>query len=278
MTRFRFCCVELRRIGAVLILAPVFLAVSLTGGPHVGAAGKRPNEVYVAAASSLRFALDALAAQYHQQTGVSIKISYGSSGDLVRQILHGAPFEIFMSADENFAQRLIDDGAANAPAVRYATGRIGFFVPPKSRLGNVAELEKIVDMLASGKEDAIAIANPEHAPYGRAAMECLRAFGVWDRLAAHLIIGENATQAAQFAATGRITAGIVPLSLVARSPLAAQGRFFLLPSSCHRPLHQSMVLTDKADGESQSFFMFLSSRSAGNILKSFGFDDPEQGE
>lgn len=278
MFRFQSPVVERRCNITRLLWGLIFVAVALFSAPNAGAREARANEVFVAAASSLRFALDALQAQYQDTTGVSIKISYGSSGDLVRQIQLGAPFEIFMSADESYAQRLIEQADAHAPLVRYAAGRIGFFVPPTSRLYKITDLDSLVAALSNGDHDTIAIANPDHAPYGRAGRMCLQTLGLWDRLADHIVMGENATQTTQFAISGQISGGVVPKSLISNTPIAAQGRFLLLPKTCHDPLHQAMVLTGKADEESRAVFTFLMSETARATFKAYGFDDPETGE
>ena len=238
----------------------------------------KADTILVAAASNLRFALEELAANYLHETGTRIEVSYGSSGNLVRQIIHGAPFEIFMSADDGFAALARDEGVAQSEPKRYAVGRIGFFVPLTSPFFENPDLNTLVEALRGQTKKSLAIANPEIAPYGRAARQCLQYYGLWDGLKADLVVGENATQATQFATFGQIAGGIVPRALVAATPISAHGKFFLLPSGCHTPLHQSMILTIRATQEARDFFVFLSSPVARNALKSFGFDVPEAHE
>ncbi len=232
--------------------------------------------VFVAAASSLRFALEELSSKYFDKTGVVVNVSYGSSGNLTRQILHGAPFEIFLSADDIYTQRLIEDGAAQGPATTYAIGRIGIFISDSSRLATPTDFGELIIKMRRNGNLSFAIANPEHAPYGRAARECLKSLKLLRILKAHLILGENATQATQFAASGQIDGGIIPRSLSKIPEIDMRGSFHLLPDTCHTPLRQSMVLTDKAGKEARALFVFLYSQMSRDTLRSFGFDVPDQ--
>jgi len=257
-------------IASLVWMLAVGACISFSGTVHAA-----QRNVFVAAAASLRFALDDLIRRYEEKTDTKIMVSYGSSGNLVRQILHGAPFEIFLSADDRYTARLVEQGYTRSASRTYAAGRIGFFVSETSPLSDVSDLDALLEALNRNGRLSLAIANPDHAPYGRAARECLQRLDLWTDLEPRLIIGENAAQAAQFAASGQIAGGVIPRSLVAATPLADQGRFYPLGKDCHSPLRQTMVLINKAGRGAAAFFDYLSSQTARDILKSYGFDSPE---
>ena len=156
----------------------------------------------VAAAADLKFALDEVDAGFKAQGGGEVRLVFGSSGNFYRQILQGAPFGLFLSADEGFVFQLADAGKTQDRRVLYAIGRIGILVPAGAPLKADADLKGLAQALADGQVQRFAIANPEHAPYGQRAEEALRHAGLWDALKGRLVFGENAAQAAQFALSG----------------------------------------------------------------------------
>src|SRR5689334_4293710 len=184
------------------------------------------QQVRVAAAADLKFALDDLAKEYQRQSGVSVAPTYGSSGNLFMQIQNGAPFDVFLSADVEFPKKLEAAGLTEQGTLQqFATGRIVLWMRPDSsidltRLGWKALLEPSVKK--------ISIASPEHAPYGRAAVAALRAAGIYDQVREKIVYGENISQAAQFVQSGNADAGIIALSL-ALSPAMKTGKRWEIP-------------------------------------------------
>lgn len=225
----------------------------------------------VAAASDLQFVLPEIAEQFSAETGWRVRLSFGSSGNFHRQILEGGPFALFLSADEAYVLDLAERGLTVDSGVVYAVGRIALFVPKGSPLvpdGSLRDLGAKLDRGAVGK---FAIANPDHAPYGRAARQALVNAGLWDRLRKHLVLGENVSQAAQFAASGTIEGGIIAFSL-ARSPrLANLGTYALIPAEMHAPLRQRMVLIRPPNPIAEAFYAYVQSPSARAQFEKFGF-------
>jgi molybdate transport system substrate-binding protein len=257
-----------RRWGRILV-AGLLAGIVL----QAGAATEIPA---VAAAADLAFALPEIAAAFRRDTGREVKLSFGSSGNFARQIAEGAPFELFLSADERYVERLREQGRTDGGGALYAVGRIVLFVPKGSPVAADPELRGLAQALADGRLKKLAIANPEHAPYGRAAQEALAQAGLADRARERLVLGENASQAAQFATTGAAQAGIIPLSLAAAPAMAGRGSHALLPQSMHRPLRQRMVLTRGAGETARAFFSYLQQPAARAVLARYGFTLPEQ--
>ena len=228
----------------------------------------------VAAASDLRFALDEVAAQFARETGGSVRIVYGSSGNFRRQIAEGAPFEKFLSADESLVFALAKEGRTVDEGVLYATGRIVLVVPEGSALKLDSQLQDLAAAVAAGRVRKFAIANPEHAPYGRAAQEALTAAGAWDAIVPRLVFGENVAQAAQFALSGSAQGGIVALSLALAPGVLGNARYVRIPESMHRPLAQRMVLTKRAGATVRAFYHYLQQPAARAVLKRYGFALP----
>lgn len=237
------------------------------------AATARAEPASVAAAADLRFALSELAERFEQDTGQAVRLSFGSSGTFTHQIEQGAPFELFLSADEGYVFRLADAGFTVDRGVLYAIGRLVVFAPHGSPLAVDGALDGVRSALAEGRVRRFAIANPEHAPYGRAAQAVLRRVGLWDMVARHLVVGENASQAMQFAASGSSQGGIVPLSLSKADEVAKLGRFALIPAELHaeEPLRQRMVLLRTAGAAARAFYAYLQSAPARAVLTRYGF-------
>lgn len=228
----------------------------------------------IAAAADLRYALPEIADAFAAETGVRSRLSFGSSGNFRRQIEQGAPFEVFLSADEGYALALAESGHAMDKGALYAEGRIVLFAPARSTLAVDGALAGLAGALKAGRISRFAIANPEHAPYGRAAREALTAAGLWDAVRPHLVLGENVSQAAQFALVGGADGAILPLSLVGAGPMKGQGPFALIPAGRHAPLLQRMVLIKGADTGARRFYGFMQSPAAFAILARHGFQPP----
>jgi molybdate transport system substrate-binding protein len=228
------------------------------------------QEIRVAAAADLQFALDELSAQYEKQTGRKINVSYGSSGNFFAQIQNGAPFDLLLSADIDYPRRLEAAGLAEPGTLyEYAVGRIVIWMSADARV-DVAKL-RWKALLEPGVEK-IAIANPEHAPYGRSAVAALRNAGVYEQVRAKLVYGENIAQAAQFVASGSAQAGILALSL-AVSPPMRDGKRWEIPANMHPPIEQGAVILKSAKDKegARAFLAFFKSDAARKILESYGF-------
>jgi molybdate transport system substrate-binding protein len=228
----------------------------------------------VAGASDLQFALIEIAARFREAAGEEVRLSFGSSGNITRQIEQGAPVEVFLSADEAFIFRLAEGGHLRDRGALYAVGRIVLLAPPASPLDATQGMEAIRAGLDAGRMRRFAIANPEHAPYGRAARQALEASGLWGRIQQHLVLGENVSQAAQFALAGGSQGGIVAYSLVLAPAMQGRGAFALLPDSLHAPLRQRMALTRRAGPVAERFHDFVQAAPAREIMRRYGFALP----
>ncbi len=228
----------------------------------------------VAAASDLKFALDEAIRQFRDETGRTVRPVYGSSGSFMQQIQQGAPFELFLSADENLVFELARRGYTVDDGILYAIGRIVLFAPNGSPLRVEHGLEGVRQALTDGQLRKFAIANPAHAPYGRAARAVLRRAGLWDALQPHLVLGENVSQAAQFTAAGSVEGGIFALSLALAPAISRTGRYVILPADSAEPLRQRMVLTRRAGETARAFYAWLAGANARAVLRRFGFAQP----
>lgn len=231
----------------------------------------------VAAASDLKFALEETASQFRRANARDVKLVFGSSGNFFRQIQQGAPFQLFLSADESLVFKLAEAGKAQDRGRLYATGRIVLFARRGSALKVDAQLAGLKAAVASGAIRRFAIANPEHAPYGRAAEEALRKLGLWDALRGKLVLGENVSQAAQFATSASAEGGLFAYSLALAPQIATLGSYVLIPENLHEPLRQRVVLMKGAGTTARAFYDYLEQPEARAIFKRFGFVLPGEG-
>ena len=229
----------------------------------------------IAAASDLQFALTEIAADFTATTGMEVALSFGSTGNFARQIREGAPYQMFLAADEIFVLDLARDGFTDGVGALYGVGRIAIIVPAGSSLTADGTLETLRAALDQGRITRFAIANPEHAPYGKRAEEALRHAGLWDRVLPHLVLGENVSQAAQFALSGDAEGGIIAWSLALAPEVARQGTAALIPADWHQPLLQRMVLLQDAGPVARAFYAQMSTPAARAILERYGFALPE---
>ena len=244
------------------------LALPLAAAP---AAAQAPA---IAAAADLKFALAELADRFKAATGREVRVAFGSSGNFTQQIENGAPFELFLSADEGYVERLAAKGLTRDAGVLYAIGRVVLFVPAGSPLKADPTLVDLRAAIGDGRLKRFAIANPEHAPYGRAARETLQAAGLWDAIRPALVLGENVAQATQFAAGGNAQGGIVASALTKTPEVARLGTAVLLPASMHKPLRQRMVLLRNAGPVAAEFFAWLQTKPAREVFVRHGFALP----
>ena len=248
----------------------VLLGTALLGA-SAAAPAQSKNVPAVAAAADLQFALGEVVEAFTAETKREVKLAFGSSGNFYRQIQQGAPFEIFLSADEQFVFDLAAKGRTLDDGELYATGRIVVFAPHGSPLKADGTLAGLKAALADGSLKKFAIANPEHAPYGARAEEALRRAGLWDGLKDKLVLGENVSQAAQFAASESAQGGIIAYSLALAPELRKRGVYALIPEDWHAPLLQRMVLFKGAGETARSFYDFMQGTRARNILRRWGF-------
>ena len=235
------------------------------------------GEINVAAAADLSSALPELAANYQKQAGVVVRLSFGSSGNLTQQIKNGAPFDLFFSADEDYPKQLTQAGLAEVSLVqRYARGQLVLWIPAGSPL----DLEhRGLEVLADPSVQKIAIANPQHAPYGRAAETALKHAGVYDKIAGKLVLGENVSQAAQFVQSGNAQAGLIPLSHALAPGMKDKGRYWAVPADLYPELNQAAVLLTRSPHkkEATGFLDYLKTPEARSILQRWGFAVPAGG-
>jgi molybdate transport system substrate-binding protein len=255
-----------------LLLAGAAFALGATVAPALAQA----SVATVAAASDLKFALEEVAARFERDSGHRLRLVFGSSGNFHAQILQGAPFHLFLSADEDFVFKLADAGRTADRGRLYAHGRIGILVPKGSQLKADGTLKDLATALKDGRLRRFAIANPDHAPYGMRAREALQHAGLWDAIRSKLVFGENVSQTAQFATSGAAQGGIVALSLALAPQVAALGDFALIPETWHRPLAQRMVVLEGAPPAARAFYDHLGTPAAQEIMTRHGFAMPAQ--
>ena len=223
----------------------------------------------------MNFALTEIAERFQRDRGERVTLVFGASGTLTRQIRDGAPFELFLAADEEFPQRLTAAGLTRDAGVVYAVGRLVLFALANSPLKVDGQMSGLSTLLTSSDVSRFAIANPAVAPYGRAAEAALRKRGLWDRLRPSLVLGDTIAQAAQFAMTGNAVGGLVAYSLVLSPELANKGTYALIPATEHEPLRQRMVLLKTATPTAQRFYQYLQEPAARDVLRRFGFEVPQ---
>lgn len=270
----------MRRLGSVIpavILGLLVAGCDALGAPGPSATASRSPAppLRIAAAADLRFALDELVVAWmaaHPEARV--EPTYGSSGSFFAQIEQGAPFDLFFSADIDYPRRLVEAGLADEQTLRpYAVGRIVVWVPADSPL----DVETAgVGVLAEPSVRRVAIANPEHAPYGRAAMAALESLGLADVVRPKLVLGENVAQAAQFVDSGNADAGIIALSLAKAPTLAGRGRYALVPVDAYPRLEQGAVVLAGSDraAAARAFLDFVLGSEGRAILDRYGFVAP----
>lgn len=249
----------------------VLMAVLAVGGGKASAAGA--DELTIAAASDLNFAFKDLVAEYEKQTGRHVKLTLGSSGNFFSQIENGAPFDLYFSADIRYPQKLEEAGlAVKGSLYKYALGRIVLWAPNGSNL----DLHKGLETLLDPSIRKIAIANPKHAPYGRAAVAAMEHFKVYDRVKDRLVLGENISQTAQFIESGACDTGIIALSLALAPTMKSTGQYWEIPGSAHPPLEQGAVILKKAKSQeaAKRFVEFVKGPEGQEIMRRYGFTLP----
>lgn len=224
-----------------------------------------PDELTVAAAADLTPAFEELGREFESVTKTKVVFVFGSTGMLTRQIENGAPFDLFAAANVSYVDQLDQKGliVPGSKAI-YARGRITLWTPNESPL----RLQGIAD-LTRPEVQRVAIANPDHAPYGLAAKQALQSAGIWDRVQPKLVYGDNIRQTLQYAETGNVEVAIVALSLSIQS----NGRWTLIPEELHQPIDQGLAImkTTKNEQAARAFAAFISSPQGKAIMKKYGF-------
>lgn len=251
------------------VRAPALAVLMAIVAPALAAA----QPLAVAAASDLQFALPAIADQFEKETGRKAALTFGSSGNFFAQIQNGAPFDLFLSADVDYPRRLESQGlGVRGSLYRYATGRLVLWARSDSNI----DLRQGLRVLESPGIVRVAIANPEHAPYGRAAVAALRHEQLFERVRPKLVMGENISQAAQFAQSGNAQVGILALSLALSPALKASGTFVEIPETLYPPIEQAAIVLSRARQEAlaRQFVDYLRRPGSLQILQASGFAGP----
>jgi molybdate transport system substrate-binding protein len=248
-----------------------FLLFVVQGKPLLA---QQKTEVRVAAAADLKFAMGEVAAEFKKATGTEVSATFGSSGNFFSQLQNGAPFDVFFSADIDYPRKLESAGLTEPETLYlYAVGRIVIWMPKESPVDLQNQGWKA---LQDSSVQKIAIANPEHAPYGRAAVAALTKAGLYDEVKPKLVLGENISQAAQFVQSGNAQAGIVAMSL-AISPAMKDGKSWEIPTDMHPTIEQAAVVMKDAKNKEQAkaFLEFMKSDAVKKIMQKYGFTMPK---
>jgi molybdate transport system substrate-binding protein len=235
------------------------------------------QQITVAAAADLNFALKDLRLRFEQKSSDKVTLSFGASGNLFAQIQNGAPFDLFFSADEEYPRKLADAGLGERASLRtYAIGRLVLWVPTSVGLDRAGPSSQMGDILLQPSIQHIAIANPKTAPYGRAAMAALERLGLKDKVAAKLVFGENVSQASQFVQSGNAQAGLIPLSLAMSPAMQGSGRYWEVPVDSYPELRQTVVIvsSSKRKAAAQAFLDYVTSAEGAAVLEQYGFRVP----
>lgn len=255
---------------ARLIALLVCAAVQLAGCRGETSNGARPQTITVSAASDLTPAFQEMGREFERQEGAKVIFNFGSTGQLAQQIEQGAPVDLFAAANVSFIEELEQKSLVLADTkALYAQGRITLWTRGDSPL----KPEQVAD-LARPEFKKVAIANPEHAPYGAAAREALQAAGVWETVAPKLVYGENISQTLQYAESGNVDAAVVALSLSTQS----KGRWVLIPAELYKPLNQGLAVVKgtKHEQEARRFAAFVNSAQGRGVMRRYGFVLPDE--
>jgi molybdate transport system substrate-binding protein len=229
------------------------------------------QEITVAAAADLQSAMQEVAARFQKETGKTVKLIYGSSGNFFQQIQNGAPFDMFFSANLDYPKKL-EAGALTEPGTfyQYAVGKIVIWVPNDSKLDVSSGLRSLLN--PSIKK--IAIANPQHAPYGQAAVAAMKKEELYDKVADKFVLGENISQAASFVVSGSADVGIVALSLALSPNMKDKGRYAEVPAGEYPPIEQACVILSSSKNKetARQFLSFFKTPAIADVLRSYGFE------
>jgi len=256
---------------AKVVLRALFALATILYMRTPAAAGAA--EIKAAAAADLTFAFQDVAARFQEQTGNNIKLTYGSSGNFFAQIQNGAPFDLFFSADIGYPEKLQAAGLVEPGTIyEYASGKIVMWVPNASKLDLSRGLATLLDPGIS----KIAIANPQHAPYGVAAVAAMRHAAVYDKIESKLVLGENISQTAQFVQSGNADVGILALSLALAPAMKNAGRYVEIPATEYPPIIQAAVILKSSRNKqlANQFMKFIKQPDTVALMARYGFSIP----
>jgi molybdate transport system substrate-binding protein len=251
----------------MMTLRNLFLVIAVGTGVLCHAEGQ---ELTVAAASDLQFAMQEISARFEKQQGKTVRVVYGSSGNFFQQIQNGAPFDLFFSANLEYAKKLDSAGLTEPGSLyEYATGKIVIWVPADSKL----DLKNGLRALLDPSVHKIAVANPEYAPYGQAAVAAMKKENVYERLAGKFVLGENISQTAAFVLSGSADVGIVALSLALSPNMKGKGRYAEVSAADYPPIEQACVVVRASQRKetARAFLEFVKSPAIADVLRSYGF-------
>jgi molybdate transport system substrate-binding protein len=229
------------------------------------------QEITVAAAADLQFAMQDVAARFQQETGKTVKLIYGSSGNFFQQIQNGAPFDMFFSANLDYPKKLEAAGLIEPGSYyQYAKGKIVIWVPKESKL----DLSSGIRALLDPSIKKIAVANPQHAPYGQAAVAAMQKEDVYEKVKDKLVLGENISQTASFVVSGSADVGIVALSLALSPNMKDKGRYAEIPGDEYQPIEQACVIISSSMNKetARRFLAFVKTAAIADVLRSYGFE------
>ncbi|MDQ7828957.1 MAG: molybdate ABC transporter substrate-binding protein [Armatimonadota bacterium] len=256
-----------------LVLAPGLVLAAVSRPP---ATAQPAQGLLVAAAADLRYAFEELAGVWRGRRAIPVTFSFGSSGQLAQQVEHGAPFDVFFSANEAFVRRLAEQGHILRDTVQlYAMGRIVLWVRRASDL----DVDRGMHLLLDPRVRYVAIANPEHAPYGEAARQALVRSGLYDQVRPKLVYGENIGLTLQLVQSGNADVGVVALSLALAPPVSREGRFWLVPQGLHDPIRQAAGVAARSARRPQAraFLAFVNGPEGRPVMRRYGFMLPGEG-
>lgn len=233
--------------------------------------GAHAQSMNVAVASNLTHTVTEISQAFFLDEGKKVNLTFGSSGNFARQIIQGAPYNVFISAGKKYVDFIRDNGREINGSKALVHGRLSLYIPEASKLERPATLSGALKTLQFGDFRRMAIANPEHAPYGLAAREALINAGIWVVGRKKLLLGENAAQAMQFCLSGSVDLCIVPDSFLALEQFSGKGNSFLIPQNWHSPVTQYAVLLDDKDEQGARYFKYLSSAPSGDIFRKYGY-------
>lgn len=227
----------------------------------------------MAAAADLQFAMQEVATRFEKKTGNTVKLVYGSSGNFFQQIQNGAPFDMFFSANLDYPKKL-EAGGLTEPGTfyQYAEGKLVIWVPKDSKL----DLSSGMQVLLDPSIKKIAVANPQHAPYGQAAVAAMQRGNIYEKVKDKLVLGENILQAASFVVSGSADVGILALSLALSPNMKGTGRYTEIPTTEYPPIEQACAIlnTSKHKVAARQFLSFIKTPDSVDVLRSYGFDLP----
>lgn len=256
-------------LGILVVTCLLLSAASSSAQEKTGS-----SELVVAAAADLSSVMKEISESYTKKTGVTVRLAFGASGALTQQIQNGAPFDLFFSADMDYPRQLIAAGQADeASLYQYAVGKLVLWAPEDSPL----DVEhKGMSVLLDPSVKKIAIANPQHAPYGRAAVAALEHFKLYDQIKDRLVLGENVSQAAQFAESGNAQAGFVALAHTLAPAMQGKGKYWIVSSDSYPALAQGAVVLSQSHHkqEAKDFLKYLESKEMIELLAKYGFTQP----